>query len=209
LAEVREAHRETLEAMVSSLELRERYTAGHSRRVRDYALLISRAMNIADKDFLQTLATGALLHDVGKMGIADRVLLKEDNLTDEEWALMHRHPELGTALIGEISFLQKVRSVVFAHHERYDGSGYPAGLSGEKIPLADRILAVADVFDALTTDRPYRSAHTYGEAVNLIGKERGVKFDPAVVDAFLGVPFQSLAEIAQANGVHLIGGNRP
>ena len=132
---------------------------------------------------------GALLHDVGKIGIRDSVLLKTDSLSEAEAREIRRHPELGASLIGEIRFLENAREIVLFHHEKFDGGGYPAGLSGQAIPLGARIFAVADVFDALTTGRPYRSPISYLEARNFIAKESGRHFDPVVVGAFLWIPF--------------------
>ena len=203
LEEVRRAHGETLTALASSLELREPYTAGHSRRVREYALLLADEMGLAEEGLRSTLAMGALLHDVGKIGIPDRVLLKPGPLRDEEWHEMRRHPDLGAALIGNIAFLEPARELVRAHHEKYDGTGYPKGLAGEAIPLGARIFAVADAFDALTTERPYREALDPTEAERRIAAGRGSQFDPAVVDAFLRVPREAWFRAASANSVAL------
>lgn len=168
--ETRLAHEETLAALASSLELRERYTAGHSRRVRDYALLLADEMGLRDPAFLASLAQGALLHDVGKIGIPDRILLKPAPLDPEERAVMRRHPEMGASLIGEIASLRAARELILAHHERYDGGGYPHGLAGAAIPLAARIFTVADTFDAVTTDRPYHAALSWEEAASTIAE---------------------------------------
>ncbi len=206
LGQVRLAHQETLGALASSLELRERYTAGHSRRVRDYALLLADEMALVDPGFRGSLAQGALLHDVGKIGIPDQILLKPGPLAEEERNVMRRHPELGASLVGEIAWLRTARELILAHHERYDGAGYPRGLSGAAIPLAARIFTVADAFDALTTDRPYHEARSWEEACSAIAGGRASQFDPEVVDAFLRVPFEKWARIASATGVALRGG---
>lgn len=208
LDEVRFAHGETLTALASSLELREPYTAGHSRRVRDYALLLADAMGLAEEGLRSAVAVGALLHDVGKIGIPDRIL-KEGPLGEEEWRDMRRHPDLGAALIGDIRFLAAARELVRAHHERYDGSGYPRGLAGDAIPLGARIFAVADAFDALTTERPYHCALDPTEASRRIAAGRGSQFDPAVVDAFLRVPREAWSRVASADSVALTGRPRP
>jgi putative nucleotidyltransferase with HDIG domain len=199
----RVAHEETLSALASSLDLREHETALHSLRVREYTLLLARRMGVRGENDLLNLGMGALLHDVGKIGIQDSVLLKTGTLSEEEAREMRWHPELGASLIGKIGFLGSARAIVLSHHEKYDGSGYPAGLSGQAIPLGARIFAVADVFDALTTDRPYRLAQSYREAATFIAKERGSHFDPAVVDVFLGVPFRVWEEAASRYGVTL------
>ena len=157
LEQERVAHEETLSALASSLDLREHETALHSRRVREYTMLLTRRMRLKDEAALLNIAIGALLHDVGKIGVPDHVLLKQGELTEEEWREIRRHPELGATLIDRIPFLAGAREIVLAHHERYDGSGYPKGLVGAEIPRGARIFAVADVFDALTTERPYRA----------------------------------------------------
>ncbi|OGP79380.1 MAG: phosphohydrolase [Deltaproteobacteria bacterium RBG_16_64_85] len=203
LEQERVAHEETLSALASSLDLREHETALHSRRVREYTMLLTRRMRLKDEAALLNIAIGALLHDVGKIGVPDHVLLKQGELTEEEWREIRRHPELGATLIDRIPFLAGAREIVLAHHERYDGSGYPKGLVGAEIPRGARIFAVADVFDALTTDRPYRAALSYQEAAEFITKESGTHFDPAVVDAFLAVPFRNWEETASRYGVTL------
>jgi hypothetical protein len=197
------AHEETLAALAASLELRERYTAGHSRRVRDYALLVAGEMGLRDPAFLASLAQGALLHDVGKIGIPDRILLKPGPLGEEERNAMRRHPEMGACLVGEITWLRTARELILAHHERYDGTGYPRGLAGAAIPLAARVFTVADAFDALTTDRPYHDALSWEEAAWAIGSGRGSQFDPDAADAFLRTPFETWARAALATGVAL------
>ncbi len=203
LEEVREAHGETLAALAASLELRERYTGGHSRRVRDYALVLADRMALRDAAFRTSLAQGALLHDVGKIGIPDRILLKPGPLGDEELSAMRRHPELGASLVGDREWLRPARDLVLSHHERWDGGGYPRALAGPAIPLAARIFAVADAFDALTTDRPYHDAVSWEEAAAEIAGGRGSRFDPDVVDAFERVPFAEWERVASATGVAL------
>jgi hypothetical protein len=203
LEQTRQAQEDTLTALASSLDLRERETGLHSRRVRDYTLMLARAMGVRGESALLNMGLGALLHDMGKIGVSDTVLFKPAGLADEEVQAVRRHPELGASLIGSIRFLEGAREIVRHHHERFDGSGYPDGLSGKAIPLGARIFAVVDVFDALTTDRPYRAALSFQEAAALIAGERGRHFDPAVVDAFLSIPFRDWAEAATRNGVIL------
>lgn len=204
LEETAEAHRETIEVLASSLDLRERETALHSKRVQEYALLLADRMGLMDIRLRESLEMGALLHDVGKIGVPDGVLLKKGDLTEEERDMIRRHPGLGASLLNRIPFLSGAREIVQSHHEKYDGSGYPSGLMGESIPLGARIFAVVDVFDALTTDRPYRSAAAYRQATACIGEQRGSSFDPMVVDAFLRIPYGELRDLAARYGVVLL-----
>jgi len=201
LEELRAAHEDTLTALASSLELRERYTAGHSERVRDYSLMIAERLSIRDPVELSNIAAGARFHDIGKIGIPDGILLKEAPLDAGDWNEMRRHPELGATLIGRIPFLSRARELVLSHHEKYDGTGYPRGLSGGKIPLGARIFSVADAFDAMTTKRPYREAMSLEDARGAISAGKGSQFDPSVAEAFLGMPVAVLAEIAARHGV--------
>lgn len=201
--EVRSAHEDTLTALASSLELRERYTAGHSERVRAYTLLLAEQMGLRDHRLLDQFAAGALFHDIGKIGIPDDVLLKEGPLDSRQWRVMQSHPELGAALVGKVRSLAHTRDLVRSHHERFDGSGYPRGLRGEGVPLGARIFAVADTFDAMTTTRPYRSAMTFEEALQAIRDGSGKQFDPRVVDAFLVIPFERWATRASQQGSDL------
>lgn len=204
LEETAEAHRETIEALASSLDLRERETSLHSKRVQEYALLLADRMGRKDTGLRESLEMGALLHDVGKIGVPDGVLLKKGGLTAEEWDMVRCHPEFGASLLKRIPFLSGAREIVQSHHEKYDGSGYPSGLKGGSIPIGARIFAVVDVFDALTTDRPYKAALSYRSAADSLAIGRGTHFDPAVIDAFLKIPYRDLAEIASRNGVVLI-----
>jgi putative nucleotidyltransferase with HDIG domain len=203
LRSVRHAHGQILSALARSLELRESGTARHSERVRDYALLLAGELGIRDRAFLRDLARGAFLHDVGKLGIPDRILLSEGALTEVDAAVIRKHPDWGAELIGSIDFLRKASELVRSHHERFDGAGYPRGLAGEQILLEARIFAVADAFDVLTTDRSYQPAVPFERAVERIVEGRGTQFDPRVVDAFLRVPFQTWRDLAGRHGVSL------
>ena len=147
----------TLEAMGDALDLRDEETEGHSRRVTAYTIALARAMDVGP-DELRTIARGAFLHDIGKIAIPDRVLLKKGKLTRKEYELMKRHPIVGDELCATVRSLDAVRVIVRHHHERLDGGGYPDGLAGDRIPLLAQIVSIVDVFDALTTDRPYRHA---------------------------------------------------
>jgi PAS domain S-box-containing protein len=185
-AELARAYDATLEGWSHALELRERETAGHSRRVVDLTLAIADRMGVDRGQFVH-LRRGALLHDIGKMGIPDSILLKPGPLSADEWVTMRQHPQYAYELLSGISYLEPAMEIPFAHHERWDGSGYPRGLKGDDIPLAARIFAVVDVWDALTSDRPYRPAWP-GQAVrDYIKEHAGRMFDPRVVDIFLSL----------------------
>ena len=198
-----EAHKETLSVLASTLEMREHETALHSSRVRDYTVLLAGKMGLDNGDIREQLRTGALFHDVGKIGLPDSILLKGEGLSEEEWKAVRLHPESGAALIGKMSLLDEAREMVRSHHEKFDGTGYPAGIAGERIPVGARLFAVADVFDALTTARPYRPASSFRDAADHIRAGRGTHFDPVVVDAFLGIPFPEWADAAARSGVTL------
>ncbi len=177
----------TLEAMILALDLRERETGHHSYRVTEYALNLGRHLRL-DESQLSVIAKGALLHDIGKIGVPDNILLKPDSLTDEEWELMKQHAHLGYELLNKIEFLEESSLIVYTHHERYDGKGYPQGLAGDDIPLGARIFSVVDAFDAMTSKRVYKKAMPFEEAVDRIRESSGTQFDPVVVDTFVNVP---------------------
>src|SRR5437667_134779 len=192
--ELQDAYRTTLEALGSALDTRDVGTESHSRRVHGYAMATARVYGVPEPD-LPALAHGVLLHDIGKIGIPDGILLKPGPLTDDEWKIMRRHPEIGKQLIEKIPFLQGAVPIVYSHHEKWDGSGYPRGLRGEEIPLGARIFMVVDAFDAITFDRPYSKAQPFDVAKAEIKRCAGKHFDPDVVTAFFNVPEALLAEI--------------
>jgi len=191
-AELEDTYRATLEALGSALDTRDVGTESHSRRVHGYAIATAREHGVPE-DELRDLGHGVLLHDIGKIGIPDAILLKPGPLTPEEWTIMRRHPEIGKRVIENISFLRGAVPIVYAHHEKWDGSGYPRGLKGDEIPLGARIFAVVDAFDAMTFDRPYSKAISFDAARAEIKRCAGSHFDPAVVESFLRVP-QALLE---------------
>ncbi len=183
-AELALAYDSTLEGWSRALDLRDRETEGHTQRVATIAVQLARAMNVPEADLVH-VRRGALLHDIGKMGIPDSILLKPGPLTPEEWAIMRRHPEYAYELLSPVQFLRPALDVPYAHHEKWDGTGYPRGLKGAEIPLAARIFAVVDVWDALTSDRTYRPAWSPERARAYIAEQAGRHFDPAVAQASL------------------------
>ncbi len=182
-SELENTYDQTLSALMMALDARDRETEGHSVRVSSTSYLLGKEFNLS-KEQRQSLRRGSLLHDIGKIGISDTILNKAGELTDEEWGIMRQHPVIGRDIIKRIPFLQDAIPIVYAHHERWDGSGYPLGLRGTEIPLEARIFAVADIFDALTSIRPYREAISDQEALVHLQKEAGILVDPDVVAAF-------------------------
>ncbi len=186
--ELRQTYDGTLEALVTALDARDQETKGHSIRVARYMLNIAEALGVKEgsQDWVD-MQRGALLHDVGKIGVPDAILLKPGKLTPEEWDAMRRHPEIGFRMLREVRFLSGAAEIVLAHHERWDGKGYPHGLRADGIPLGSRIFSVVDTFDSMTSDRPYRLALPVEEALNEIIRCSGSQFDPLVVEAFLDI----------------------
>jgi PAS domain S-box-containing protein len=178
------AYDTTLEGWSRTLELRDIETEGHSQRVTEMTLRLGRTLGMTEEELVH-VRRGALLHDIGKMGIPDNILHKPGKLTDEEWEIMYQHPVYAKKLLSHISFLRPAMDIPYCHHEKWDGTGYPQKLKGEQIPLAARIFAVVDVWDALTSDRPYRKAWKKKKAVEYIREQAGKHFDPKVVEAFL------------------------
>ncbi len=187
----------TIKSLALAIDAKDQYTHQHILRVQRYAVAIAKQIGLTG-DALEAVNTGALLHDIGKLGVPDYILLKPGRLTDEEFAKIKKHPAIGAAILEAVNFPWPVLPVVKSHHERWDGTGYPDGLRGEDIPLSARILAVADVYDALTSSRSYRSAWTPDAALEEIRRNAGAQFDPAVVHAFADV----FAELAQGDREH-------
>jgi putative nucleotidyltransferase with HDIG domain len=175
---------EMVEVLTASLDARHAHTRGHSDRVAEITLSIARELRLP-RDEEQLVHIAGHLHDIGKIGIPDHILLKPDRLTADEYNMIKLHPQIGYEILVKVRMLKSVAHIVLHHHERWDGRGYPAGLSGENIPLASRIIAVADAYDAMTSMRPYRSSLDHGEAVHEIECCYGSQFDPQVVDAFV------------------------
>jgi response regulator RpfG family c-di-GMP phosphodiesterase len=183
VGELEEAYRQTLWALGSALESRDVETNAHSFRVMKYAQALASAMGI-DGKALKDIEYGVFLHDIGKIAVTDAILFKPGKLTEEEWIVMRQHPARGRYLLAGIKFLEGGLDIVYSHHERWDGKGYPQGLSGEGIPLGARIFAIGDTLDAMTSDRPYRKALTYQDARSEILKNSGIQFDTSVVKVF-------------------------
>ncbi|MDW8403331.1 PAS domain S-box protein [Chloroflexus sp.] len=184
--ELRAAYDATIEGWARALDLRDHETEGHSRRVTELTVRIAERMGFAEEELVH-IRRGALLHDIGKMGIPDAILNKPGPLDEREWAIMRTHPTLAVELLRPISFLAPALAIPWCHHEKWDGTGYPRGLRGEDIPLAARIFAVVDVYDALTSDRPYRAAWPRERALAYIREQAGSHFDPKVVEVFLAL----------------------
>jgi response regulator RpfG family c-di-GMP phosphodiesterase len=176
-----------LDGLVSALDLRDSETQWHSRRVGRYARRLAREIGVVGRE-LDDIERGATLHDIGKIGVRDAVLLKPGPLDEKEWAEMRRHPALGHEILKGIGFLERARLIPLHHQERFDGSGYPQGLKGEAICVGARVFAVVDAYDAITSDRPYRKCRTYEVARQEIEQHAGTQFDPAIVAAWLRVP---------------------
>jgi response regulator RpfG family c-di-GMP phosphodiesterase len=181
------AYNATIEGWSAALDLRDKETEGHTRRVTQMTVQLARAMGGFDDDDLLRMRQGALLHDIGKMGVPDGILLKPGELTEEEWVVMRKHPEYAYQLLTPITYLRKALIIPYSHHERWNGSGYPQGLKGEQIPLPARIFAVIDVYDALRSDRPYRKGWPENEVLGYIHDRAGTDFDPQIVAVFLEI----------------------
>lgn len=174
----------TLRALVTALDTRDEETQGHSMRVVHYTLKIAQLMGLTEPNYSKVLEYGALLHDIGKIGIPDAILRKPGKLTAEEWVVMKQHPQIGYEILHRIEFLEEAARMVLHHHENFDGGGYPKGLKGSDIPIGSRVFAVADTLDAMTSDRPYRKALSLDTVSSELIKFAGKQFDPQVVEAF-------------------------
>jgi response regulator RpfG family c-di-GMP phosphodiesterase len=194
LNSLEDAYRSTLKALTAALETRDSETHGHSERVVTYSLRLGREYGLTPEQ-MKSLEFGSLLHDIGKIGVPDLILRKPSKLTEEEWVRMREHPQHGQQILRGIEFLEGPACVVGQHHEKWDGSGYPLGLRGEEIDVCARIFAVADAFDAITSDRVYRRGKSYQEAADELDEWSGRQFDPKVVEAFHRVPQQDWDEL--------------
>jgi HD-GYP domain-containing protein (c-di-GMP phosphodiesterase class II) len=180
------AYDATIEGLSRAFDSRDKESEGHSRRVANLTLKIGRIMGMSD-DELVHMRRGALLHDIGKIGVPDALLLKPEELSEEERQVIKRHPLIAYEMLSDIPFLRNALDIPFHHHEKWDGTGYPHGLRGEQIPLAARIFAIADVWDALCSERPHRSPWTQEKAKEYIQQQSGKHFDPGIVKLFMGL----------------------
>ena len=194
VAELQNSYDLTLDALSAALDLRDRETEGHSRRVVEYTARLANEIGL-DKDIIKNIRRGALIHDIGKIGVPDAVLHKPGSLDAEETLIIRRHPEAGFKMLSGIPYLRAEIQIVLGHQEKWDGTGYPYGLHGEEIPLGARLFMIADTFDALTSDRPYRKGRSYDAARQIIEEEAGKQFDPQAVAAFLAVPAEEWTQI--------------
>lgn len=194
LDSLEDAYRATLKALTAALETRDSETHGHSERVVSYSLRLGRECGL-NRQEMKALEFGSLLHDIGKIGVPDAILRKPAKLTEEEWTRMREHPLHGQQILRGIEFLKGAARVVAQHHEKWDGSGYPLGLRGQEVDLCARIFAVADAFDAITSDRVYRRGKSYEAAAEELDEWAGRQFDPKVVEAFHRVPKEDWAEL--------------
>jgi putative nucleotidyltransferase with HDIG domain len=187
IRELEESYDITLHALGDALDLKDRETEGHSKRVTLFTIAIAREMGLSSEQ-VKVIARGAFLHDIGKMAIPDAILNKPGKLDTTEFEIMREHPYRGYVIVKRIPFLSEAAEIVYAHQEKFDGSGYPRGLKGEQIPLGARIFSIADTLDAMTSDRPYRAALPDSAAREEINAWSGRQFDPRVVEVFLAMP---------------------
>lgn len=202
-ASLKEAYHGTMEALRVAVDAKDSYTAGHSDRVAYYSKLMGQKLGLSEDD-LQTLYEGALFHDIGKIGIPDSVLKKAGPLSNEEYDDIKNHPSIGAHILLPAKIFSDLIPIVRSHHERYDGTGYPAKLSGEDIPFMARIVAVADAFDAMTSDRSYRPRFTLIKALDELERCKGTQFDPNIVDAFLLAIKENKEKIERDLQIHYI-----
>jgi HD-GYP domain-containing protein (c-di-GMP phosphodiesterase class II) len=184
--EVLQAYDATIEGWSRAMDLRDRETEGHTQRVTELTVKLARALNLPESAILH-IRRGGLLHDIGKLGVPDSILLKPGKLDADEWALMKQHPQMAYEMLHQVDYLAPALDIPHYHHEKWDGSGYPDGLRGEEIPLSARIFALADVWDAVTNDRPYHAAWTRDEALAHLRAQSGTHFDPELVEVFIGI----------------------
>ena len=190
------AYLESIQTLRYTVEAKDQYTRGHSDRVSEYSVLIGKYMNLSEED-LEILKIGGLFHDIGKIGIPDSILLKESKLTDDEYSEIKNHPAIGKHILSNAKIFENIVPIVYHHHEKYDGTGYPEKLSGEKIPLFARIAAIADTFDAMTSKRSYRDALSLDIVRDELERNSGKQFDPEILKVFLNILDNNYSEILE------------
>jgi putative nucleotidyltransferase with HDIG domain len=193
-AEMHTAHLDTIRALTSTIDSTDPFTAGHSERVTQYAIAIARELGLSENRVM-TIEYAGLLHDMGKVAVRNEILLKHGKLSDSEWEAMKSHPTTGAKIVADVKFLERAKEIVLHHHERFDGKGYPEGVGGADLSLEARIVKVADSFDAMMSNRPYRKSLGLTVAVGELAKGKGSEFDPVVVDAFLALIWEDRIEI--------------
>jgi len=198
LVMIEETALETINRLAAAAEYRDQYTGSHILRISRYAEAIVKKMGL-DSRFVRSILYAASMHDIGKIGIPDKILMKPGKLNEKEWAIMQQHTVIGAKLLSgsKQDYMKLAEEIALTHHEKWNGSGYPQGLQGERIPISGRIVAVADVFDALISKRPYKPPLSTRESFIIIKNERGTHFDPAVVDAFIGIKQEILSIVEQ------------
>lgn len=196
--DTKQVYLETIQALTKTIEAKDSYTSGHASRVAEYSVKLAKALNLSDKK-IENVKTAALLHDIGKIGIDDSILKKPEKLSVEEYAMIKKHPVIGAEILKDVDFLRKVVKIIKYHHERYDGKGYPDGLKGKEIPIEAYVLSLADVYDAMTTDRPYRPALTKVQALKEIEDNAGTQFEPRAAQAFVQLLKKEMREEMAVN----------
>jgi putative nucleotidyltransferase with HDIG domain len=184
--QLRDQTRYTIEALAEAVDRRDPYTFQHSQRVREYVEKIANRLNLSPGE-IESIVWAASIHDLGKIDVPEGILSKPGPLEDDEWRVVRKHPDVGADIVAQLSFHPTARNIILHHHEWFEGNGYPGRIGGNRIPLGSRILAVADAFEAMTSDRPYRPALSYQAAVAELEAGRGTQFDPVVVDTFLTI----------------------
>jgi putative nucleotidyltransferase with HDIG domain len=181
--QLEESFMQTVVSLANAMDARDTYTSDHSQRMADMATVVARKLKLTERE-IETLHWAAILHDIGKIGVPDEILNKKGPLNKKEWVIMKEHPIIGAQIVQPVQYLAPVSPIIRAHHEKYDGTGYPYGLEGEDIPLGARILAVVDAYVAIRDKRVYSDSHTHEEAVAELRRNSGTQFDPEVVDLF-------------------------
>jgi HD-GYP domain-containing protein (c-di-GMP phosphodiesterase class II) len=197
--ELKDSYLATVKTLAAAVEAKDEYTGGHIQRVHALGLLLAELV-IPEEAGEPQLSYGFLLHDIGKLAVPDAVLNKPGKLDEDDWLLMKQHPEQGARILSAIPFLDRALDVVRHHHERWDGTGYPAGLAGEEIPSWARIFTIVDTVDAVTSDRPYRAGRPLAAAMHELRKAAGTQFDPACVEAFMRVDKSAVEALLQHRG---------